>query len=282
MYRDRFASFGYFMTPWVKRLMIANTVLLLLMWVGLIPAQWAYDHLGFNASQILTEPWTLVTYMFVHGGFWHLLLNMLFLFFFGPPLEQRWGGTEFIKYYMICGMGGAVLSLIFEVAGATGSANIIGASGAIYGVLLAYALNWPDNPIWIWGIFPVKAKYLVMFLGGIAFLSAFSASQDGVAHFAHLGGLVVGYVYLKRGWAVSVHLKSLRKRLLKRKFSVIPGGAGKHPVNGSPSGRSDEEARIHEAVDKLLDKIASDGLESLTQEERRFLDEVSRRRQMRH
>lgn len=275
MYRSSFGSFGYFLTPWVKRLIIANAVVVLFMWVGLIPPFWAFEHLGFNASQVLTEPWTFVTYMFVHASFWHLFFNMLALFFFAPPLEQRWGGAEFIKYYAICGVGGALLSFLF------GGGTIVGASGAVYGVLLAYALNWPDNPIWIWGIFPIKAKYFVLLLGGLSFFSAFSASSDGIAHFAHLGGLLVGYVYLKKGWAVEAHLESLRKRLRRRKFSVIPGGPERRDMNGSPRGPVDEEARVLEAVDRLLDKIAAHGLDSLTPEERSFLDEVSRRRQMR-
>jgi membrane associated rhomboid family serine protease len=269
--------FGYRMTPWVKRLIAANAVVFVLIFSRAIPFQSAIDYLGFNVAEVLTEPWTIVTYMFVHAGFLHVFLNMLMLFFFGPPLEERWGGTEFIKYYFICGVGGALFTLLF------GGGTIIGASGAVYGIMLAYALNWPDNLIWIYAIFPVKAKYMVLFLGALSFFSAFSGGSDGIAHFAHLGGLVVGYVYLKKSWQVQARWQDLKTRLRKRKLRVVPGGADQSPAARSGrNAKADEEARILEVVDKLLDKIAAHGIDSLTAEERQFLDEVARRRQSQH
>lgn len=279
MYRKGFGSFGYSLTPWVKRLMIVNAAVFVLIWAGAIPPGLAVERLGFNVSDVLSEPWTVITYMYVHAGFFHVFFNMLMLFFFGPPLEARWGGREFIKFYTLCGIGGALFTLIF------GGGTIIGASGAVFGVLLAYALNWPDNLIWIYAIFPIKAKYLVLILGALSFFSAFSGRADGIAHFAHLGGLVVGYVYLKRGWEIEARLKNVRRRLRKRKLSVVPGGSGT-PGDDGPSedrpGGAAEEARVLEVVDLLLDKISDHGLESLTSEERDFLDEVSRKRQLKH
>ncbi len=198
---------------------------------------------------------------------------MLMLFFFGPPLEERWGGKEFIKYYTICGVGGALFTLVF------GGGTIVGASGAVFGVMLAYALNWPNSLIWIYAIFPVKAKYVVLFLGALSFFSAFAGASDGIAHFAHLGGLVVGYVYLKKGWQVEARWADLRRRLRRRKLRVVEGGSSGGPTRAGRGKRDDEETRLLEVVDKLLDKIADHGIDSLTAEERRFLDEVSRRRQ---
>ncbi len=279
-YRGGFGPFNYRLTPWVKRLILANAVVSLLMWTGALDDQFATDHFGLNVSQVLTEPWTIITYMFVHGGFFHVFINMLMLFFFGPPLEERWGGKEFIKYYVICGVGGALFSLYTLQFG---ESTVIGASGAVFGVMLAYALNWPDSLVWIYAIFPIKVKYLVIFLGAISFFSAFApgGASDGIAHFAHLGGLVVGYVYLKKGWQVEARWQGLKKRLRKRRLKVVRGGASA-PERQNRAGGSDEEARILEVVDKLLDKIAAQGIESLTPEERRFLDEVSRRRQAGH
>jgi membrane associated rhomboid family serine protease len=268
--------FGYRLTPWVKRLLLANTVIFILMWAGFIPLELAIDYLAFNEARFLTQPWTIITYMFIHGGPFHVFFNMLMLFFFGPPLEERWGGKEFMKYYLICGVGGALFNVIFS------EGTIIGASGAIYGVMLAYALNWPESLVWIYAIFPIKVKYLVLFLGAMSFLFAFQpgGGSDGIAHFAHLGGLVVGFVYLKKGWQLEARWKDLKKRFRKRKFSVVPGGAARKDRGGSAgSSSADEEARTLEVVDALLDKIAAHGIESLTPEERRFLDEVSRRRQ---
>ncbi len=280
-YRGGFGPFHYRLTPWVKRLILANAVVSLLVWTRALDYRFVVDHFGFNVSQVLTEPWTIITYMFVHdSGFLHVFLNMLMLFFFGPPLEERWGGKEFIKYYTICGVGGAVFSLYMLTFG---GGTIIGASGAVFGVMLAYALNWPDSLVWIYAIFPIKVKYLVIFLGAISFFSAFApgGATDGVAHFAHLGGLVVGYVYLKKGWQVQARWQGLNKRLRKRRLKVVNGGPSA-PERRGRTGGSEEEARILEVVDKLLDKIAEQGIDSLTPEERRFLDEVSRRRQARH
>ncbi|UCF20991.1 MAG: rhomboid family intramembrane serine protease [Gemmatimonadota bacterium] len=265
--------FGLELTPWVKRLIAANAVVFVLIFAGAIPMEFAVEYLGFNVSQAWREPWTIISYMFVHGGFLHLFLNMLMLFFFGPPLERRWGGKEFITYYAICGVGGALFTLVF------GGGTIIGASGAIYGVMLAYALNWPDNLIWIYAIFPIKAKYLVLILGAISFFSAFAGPTDGIAHLAHLGGLVVGFVYLKKGWELAARGKDLRKRWRARRLRVIPGGKDGAARARRRAGAADEEARLLEIVDRLLDKIGAEGLDSLTPEERRFLDEVSRRRQ---
>lgn len=276
-YRDGFGPFNYRLTPWVKRLIIANAVVSVLVWTGALNFEFAVEHFGFNVSEVLTEPWTIITYMFVHAGFFHVFINMLMLFFFGPPLEERWGGKEFIKYYTICGVGGALFTLVF------GGGTIVGASGAVFGVMLAYALNWPDSLVWIYAIFPIKVKYLVIFLGAISFFSAFvpGGASDGIAHFAHLGGLVVGYVYLKKGWQVEARWQSLKKKLHKRRLKVVQGGPRAMEGRSRSSG-ADEEAKILEVVDKLLDKIAEHGIDSLTSEERRFLDEVSRRRQARH
>ncbi len=295
MYRTGFGRaglgpFSFQLTPWVKRLIIANAVIFLLTWTRAVPRGAAFDLLGFNASEALKEPWTIVTYMFVHANFFHVFFNMLMLFFFGPPLERRWGGTEFIKYYAICGVGGAVFTLVFDLL-TGGGGTIIGASGAIFGVMLAFAMNWPDSLIWIYAIFPIKAKYLIVILGAITFFSAVSGTSDGIAHFAHLGGLVVGYVYLKKGWQLEARWAGLRRALRRRRFRIVPGGAPPSPSAppspppGGPrprSARDDEEARILDIVDRLLDKIAAEGIESLTPEERRFLDEVSRRRRAQH
>lgn len=276
MYRSGFGPFGYYLTPWVKRLIIANAIIFLLTWTGVIPLSWAADYLGFNPTEILTEPWSILSYMFVHAGFLHVFVNMLALFFFGPPLEERWGGTEFIKFYTVCGVGGALFTFLF------GGGTIVGASGAVFGVMLAYALNWPDNLIWIWAIFPVKAKYFVLFLGALSFFSAFSGASDGIAHFAHLGGLVVGYAYLKKGWAVSARLEGLKKSLRRRKLSVV-SGSGPNGGSGSEHGNTpDEEGQLLDEVDRILDKIAAQGVGSLTPEEKSFLEEISRRRKQGH
>lgn len=266
-------GFGWGLTTWVKRLLIANAAVFLLLW--LVPALFPY--LALDPRTVLTQPWTLLTYSFLHGGFWHLAFNMLALFFFGPPLEARWGGREFLKFYLVCALGGAAFSFIFA-----SHSVVVGASAAVFGIMLAFALNWPDAPIYIFGIFPVKAKWLVAVLAGISLLSAVSGTQDGTAHFAHLGGFVAGFLYLKFFDSVGARLRRLKKSLPRSRFSVIPGASNDGgtrstgPAEPRRLRRRDEE-RLLDEVDRVLDKISASGLASLSPDERQVLDEASRR-----
>ena len=273
---QRFA-FGYQLTPWVKRLLIANTVVFLL--TAIVGGSFFYNWFGFTAANALTRPWGAVTYMFLHGDLWHLLLNMLVLFFFGPPLENRWGSSEFLKYYLLCGLGGVALSFVFAP-----QAAIIGASAAIYGLMLAFAWYWPETPIYVWGIFPVKAKWLVGFFFVLTFISAFGRAGGGIAHFAHLGGLLTGVGYLKFGDRLVARLGEIRSSRMSERFAIVPrrvsseeegekASRGKKRARG---GRREEE--LLDEVDRILDKISARGMGALTDDERRVLDEVSRKR----
>lgn len=268
-YRESFGGFGGFhVTSWVKRLLIANLVLFIITQIFPVVAAW----LSLQPSNVLRQPWGIVTYMFVHGGFWHLFGNMLALFFFGPPLEERWGSREFIKFYLICGLGGAALSFVFGF-----NAYVIGASGAVFGVMLAFAMNWPDVPIYIFGIFPIKAKYLVMILGAWSFLATITARGGSTAEFAHLGGLLAGFLYLKIDRQTGGPMAKFRRMVSRPKLTVVRGGGGvvqPRPVE-KPRKRVDE--RVYDDVDRVLDKISTQGMASLTPEERKLLDEVSRR-----
>jgi len=262
--------FGFAVTPWVKRLLIANGAVFLLVFAlrGLLP------YLAFTPAEVLSRPWTLLTYMFVHGGFFHLLFNMLGVFFFGPPLEERWGSTEFIRFFLVCGIGGALLSLLFP------HVPIVGASAAVYGILVAYAMYWPDNQIYIWGILPVKAKWLVLFLIGLSVFYTVAGGASHVAHLAHLGGAAAGFLYLKSGWGPSAWGPILPRRRRRNIAVVQSSDAGRPGARAPQSGPSvdvrKETASLDE-IDRILDKISAGGLESLTDAERRRLDEASRR-----
>ena len=274
------SGYGAFvLTPWVKRLLIANGAIFLLMWIS-GSAGFFVEWFAFRPSRILTRPWGAVTYMFLHAGFWHVFINMLMLFFFGLPLERRWGSREFIKYYLVCGLGGVALSFLFQ------SSSIIGASAAVYGVMIAFAMTWPDAPIYIWGIFPVKAKWLAAFLFVVSTLSALGGGGDGIAHFAHLGGLVTGFIYLKNDWRVPAWLRAGGRAGPSRGGGGFGSGAkpgewraspGSSPQAPGRGGNADEEALLDE-VDAILDKISRSGMASLTRGELELLNEVSRRR----
>lgn len=277
-YRGSF-SFGFGLTPWVKNLVIANVAVFL---VDYMTQGSLRFYMAFVPGRVLVEPWTLVTYMFAHGNFWHLFWNMLGLFFFGPPLEQRWGSREFLKFYFIAGFGGAALSFAFAF-----NSPIIGASAAVYGVMLAFAMNWPDAPIYIWGILPVKAKYLVGVLAVFSIMSMMNPSGGNIAHAAHLGGFAAGFLYLKFSGPGGA-FGGFRKMMNKRKLKVVsyddsarsaPTRTGTGTGSGTrrrPAGSAEEEKLLDE-LDRVLEKISTQGMSSLSAEERRLLDEVSRR-----
>jgi membrane associated rhomboid family serine protease len=194
--------FGYSLTPWVKRLLIANFVVFLAISVlGLLPFRWAADTLGFSTPDIFRHPWSPVTYMFVHANFGHIFFNMLILFFFGPPLERVWGGREFLKFYLVCGVGAALTSVLLYRW--IGPVLVIGASGALMGVMLAFAMKWPDARVLLWFVIPIKVKYLVGVMIVFDLLATRSAlggqAGGGVATWAHLGGAATAWIYLRHG-----------------------------------------------------------------------------------
>lgn len=153
--------------------------------------------LGLYPPAVLSlEVWRLFTYMFLHGGLLHLLLNMFMLYMFGSQLEQVWGRRRFVRYYLLCGVGAGLFALL--PLPAFFDAIHIGASGAVYGLLLAFGLLFPSAQVYLLGILPMSARHMVILFGFIALVSSLSAASDGVSHIAHLGGLVVGYVLLRR------------------------------------------------------------------------------------
>lgn len=269
-------SFGSGLSPWVTRIIIANVVV----WLAMLAFPALRPAMAFVPAEFLSRPWTIVTYLFVHGrGFFHIFFNMLVLYFFGPPLESMWGGREFLKYYFVTGLSAAALSFLSPNVG------VIGASGAIYGIMLAFAMNWPDMRVYVWFLFPVKIKWLVGFLAAVSILSLVGGQQDGVAHLAHLGGFVGGFLYLKLSDQVEMQIGQLRKTVKRRRFNITPGGAGDEPDPSSRTSRgprppkpgSREEERVLDEVDRVLDKISQSGLQSLSEDELELLDRVSKK-----
>jgi membrane associated rhomboid family serine protease len=214
----------------LKGLIGANVALFVLQLV----MPWITDLLGLEPAAVLQfEVWRLGTYMFLHSGIFHILFNMLALWMFGTELERIWGTRYFLKFYFVTGIGAAVLTVFFsllpfEITRSLYRSNVIGASGAIYGLLLAYGLYFPDRPIYMYLVFPIPAKYFVMIMGALAFYSSLAVS-NGIASATHLGGLVVGYLYLKgarmrpleeaKYWYLRWKMHRTRK-----KFDVYPGG----------------------------------------------------------
>jgi membrane associated rhomboid family serine protease len=222
-------------TPGVKAIILANVAVFLI--AVFVPAITIY--LGLTCKFVREQLWLwqLVTYMFVHREPFHILFNMLAIWMFGVELERMWGTREFVKYYMVTGVGAGLTTLLvallpFEFTVPVYFSVTIGASGAVYGLLLAYALHFPNRPLFFFPIpIPIAAKYFVMILGAFAFLSSISAASSGIAHATHLGGLAVGYVYLTRGRGgpiAELKYRWLKWRMarLRRRFDVVSGGRG--------------------------------------------------------
>jgi membrane associated rhomboid family serine protease len=224
-------------TPAVKALLFIN--------IGVFLAQQVVGELlvwfALQPAEVMTglRLWQPLTYMFLHGSISHILFNMLSLWMFGVELERMWGTRFFTRYYLVCGVGAAATTILASfVPGSIGDqlyiSRTVGASGAIYGLLLAYALYFPDRQILMSFLFPVPAKYFVMIIGAIAFLSAAGSGGGGVAHAAHLGGLLVGWLYLRGRrvrLAAEIQYQFNRWRInrARRRFDVHPGGRDDRP-----------------------------------------------------
>jgi membrane associated rhomboid family serine protease len=229
------------MTPAVKWIIWANIAA----FIGCVVFPILTTYLGLIPEAVIERRWIWqpVTYMFLHEGIGHILFNMLGIWMFGVELERRWGTPFFVRYYAITGVGAALTTVIvallpFAATSAIYGSNTIGASGALYGLLLAFALYYPDRPILMFMLFPIPAKYFVMILGGIAFLLSASGGAPRVAHVAHLGGMVFGYLYLRGGGGgltAEIKYRYVKGQMnrLRRKFDVYSGG------------RSDWDRKVH-------------------------------------
>lgn len=264
-------------TPWVWRLILANAVALLLLTAlvpGLVPSLVFAPELG----SALRHPWTFLTYMFVHAGLWHLAFNMLLLYSLGCRVEARMGSHAFILFYLYCGLGGALFSLGLAVLQ---PGAVAGASAAVLGVAVAFAMLWPDAELVVFPFpWPVRARTLVIALLALDLALALLAPGDGVAHVAHLGGAAFAYLFFRlQRWtrpAGPVRVRVAEPAVMVQTGSREPARRDT-PVPRRPAATPEPDAVTAE-TDRLLDKISREGIASLTPAERRFLDEVSRKK----
>ncbi|MFH1062253.1 MAG: rhomboid family intramembrane serine protease [Candidatus Omnitrophota bacterium] len=220
-------------------------------------------YLGLVPSLVISRLmlWQLVSYLFVHAGVWHLVLNMLMLWMFGTVLEQSWGSKRFVRYYLFTGIGAGICSIVFAH---NATYPVVGASGAIFGLLVAFAMLFPESIILLFFIFPMKMRYAAMVLAGINLLGALSNPGSEVAYIAHLGGGLFGYFYFKNqairsvlsGFSISRLQDSRKKKREVRQLNKM--------------------MEINRRVDEILDKISSQGIDSLTKKERNILKQKSK------
>lgn len=244
------------MTPWVLRLVIANVVVFLLQQT-MSPLTGLF---AFVPRDVLQRPWSPLIYMFLHGGFGHIIFNMLSLYFFGSRLEERLGGSHFIRLYLVSGLAGAALSAVFAPAAA-----IIGASGSVFGVMYGFAHFWPRDRIYIWGVLPIEARWLVILTTAFALFSGLTGAQAGIAHFAHLGGFAGGWLYLR----LAQRRMEAPKRDWRKRVEAPVGSIERAQIAKIDMSRVHEVNR--EELNRILDKISASGMQSLTSSERTFL-----------
>jgi membrane associated rhomboid family serine protease len=245
------------MTPWVTRIIIANVVMFILS----STSPRVTEMFMLVPALALVRPWTLVTYMFLHGGVSHILFNMLGLFFFGPRLEEKLGGKQFLWLYFLSGLVGGALSFFF-----TPYAQIVGASGAVFGVFLGFAYYWPREIIYIWGVIPVQARILVAVMTALSLFGGFGGSGDGIAHFAHLGGFLGGFLYIR--W--------IERRSVRSEPTValnVPGRADLERWLRIPRENLHEVNR--DELDRIRKKMDTAGVGNLTPDEITFLNRFS-------
>jgi len=260
----------YAMTPWVLRILIAN----LAVFVVIQTSPGLYRDLAFFPPVALYRPWTVVSYMFLHADFGHLFFNMLGLFFFGPRLEAKLGGTIFLRFYLMAGIGGAVFQALFATA-----APMVGASGAVYAVLVGFAYYYPRETILLFPIpIPIQAWVLVTAYVVLSLFNGVTGGQAGIAHFAHLGGAAVGFAFLK----VWEWRRGSRKRSFQAQMRPEKAGGGfvgdRMSVARWKGIAVDSLHELNrEEVRRLLTKVTADGPRSLTDSEREFLDRMAAR-----
>lgn len=288
----------------VPVLIALNAVILFLQWTLVSDAD-AFALLGFHQGAFPRAAWTAVTYMFVHFGLWHLALNMYALFVFGPRLEGAMGTRAFTLFYLWCGLGGAAAHLLFVRTGV-----LIGASAAVLGVMYGYAQQWPDEEVALFGVVPMRTWTMVMLFVAtnlaLGLLDAETAAGTGGWHtyMAHAGGLAFAWLYMRTPPAASI--ERLRQRIspapdyhdetpraiprtlprartqrdevdeIVAKSRAIAAQQPRTTPRVAPPARAAVETRTA-ALDRVLDKISSQGLDSLTAAEREVLDETARR-----
>jgi membrane associated rhomboid family serine protease len=285
-------------TPVVKTLIAINVVITFLGATIVQPSE-LESIFAFRSGPLAETWWSAFTYMFLHAGLWHLAMNMYTLWLFGPRLEHVWGSRSFALFYIWCGLGGAVFHALLG-----GLASMVGASAAIFGVMLAYAMHWPRDEIFFFGVIPMRVATLVLMLALLNLFMGYGAGAaggGGVAYFAHLGGFAFAFLYLKKPQHVSID--QLRQRVspapdvqddMTPRSAPKPSTRSRHrdevdevvaqskaavakrPARVAPgkkvTGREDKA----EELDRVLDKISKHGLASLTSGERKLLDDMSK------
>ncbi len=294
-----FGGFSFF-PPVIKNLLIINAAVFFVQVLGgqisvgngqslenviikyfaLIPI----DGIGNGFVHWSFYPWQLITYQFLHGGFGHIFWNMFALWMFGMEIENYWGSKKFLYYYLLSGIGAGLCHLLITPFLGGGNAPTIGASGAIYGVLIAFALIYPNRYIFLYFFIPVKAKYLIAFFIILQIMLVDDLSS-GVAHLAHLGGALTGFIFIMLDKKTPIDLKNIfRKKTFRtsKPFNPLGGITDKFKKKEDVEEAKfyevkDENEVTQEDIDRILDKISQSGYQNLTEKEKKILFQASKK-----
>jgi membrane associated rhomboid family serine protease len=304
---------NYFsLPPVVKNLLIINAIMYL---ATVVFETRGIDLAGIFGLHFFTAQhfaiWQPVTYMFMHGGFWHLFFNMFALWMFGSTLENTWGAKRFLLYYMVCGIGAGLIQMLViglqiyplfqnlspdmiemirengahllsqdkNYIGEMGALNVaintvtVGASGSVFGLLLAFGMMYPNSLIYVYFMLPIKAKWFVVIYGAMELFFGITGTSDGIAHFAHLGGMLFGFfliLYWNKGNRFfKLKMPAFKKR--RNKKYTISSNYYYEPHHLSDEEYNYQKKQKEEKLNRILEKISKNGYESLTQEEKEFL-----------
>lgn len=246
-----------------------------------------YNNLGMPFN---FQIWQIITYQFMHADFWHIFFNMFMLWMFGMEIEHIMGSKKFLLFYLLCGIGAGLFQLFLSPILTDSLAVTIGASGAVFGVMIAFAMFFPDRYILIYFLIPIKAKYLIAMLIVFEFVSVTESSV--VAHLAHIGGAVTGFIFLlldkRNNFSFSNFLNSFRKQRTYDSYGSFRSPRFRRPVDDDEiqeanfydinDSKKDEIIVTQEEIDRILDKISQSGYQNLTEREKKILFEASKKR----
>ena len=295
-YYRPFGRFSVF-PPVIKNLLIINAVVFFIQVLGnslliggkplgyILNVWFALNPIGENYN---FQIWQLISYQFMHGGFGHIFFNMFILWMFGMEIENIWGSRKFLYFYLICGVA-AGLAQLFIAPLFSAPALTIGASGAVFGVMIAFAMSFPDRYIYLWFLIPIKAKYLIGFLFVLEIFWIGEAGSN-VAHLAHLGGAVAGFIFIMLDKRIDVPFK----RMINRSYGSSGSNQFENPFSGLSErfkkkrseiqdakyydlNDGDDEQITQDQIDKILDKISQSGYQNLTEKEKKILFEASKK-----
>ncbi len=291
-----FGGFSFF-PPVIKNLLIINVAVFFVQMLG---GQIAVSR-GISLEEVIIKyfalipvdglgnisfyPWQLITYQFLHGGFGHIFFNMFALWMFGMEIENSWGSKKFLYYYLLCGIGAGLSHLFISPLLGGGNAPTIGASGAIYGVLIAFGLIYPNRYIFLYFFIPVKAKYLITFFIILQILLVGDMSSS-IAYLAHLGGALTGFIFIMLDKNTPIELKSIFRRTsygTKKSFNPLGGISERfkkkqeNVEDAKYFEVKDGDEVTQEDIDRILDKISQSGYQNLSEKEKKILFQASKK-----